>query len=313
MALVLAAGFALGQPVSPASEFDLVAKPHRFGRNARVYFVATPNGLTLAMIGDSNNVLLVSADPDGRILHSKSDLASVHAQIYAALPRPDGSVWLLSSSPDRMLDPFGVETGFGVADASPRPPEGRGSSTGPNFNQLDLYSPAGDHLAFLRLLAFAAIPVAAGNNRLILRSTSPPGFKTPDTIYFGTVVDNQFKETSQVRLEPPVTGAIPILASNGDLLLIDRDSGNMVVIDPNTKAGSVAHLAEPHRIQAAASDSGFLYLLSANSVLKVALTGQILLTYRPQLRRDFDPTSLGVSGNMLYLADKSAHVIRLHL
>jgi len=304
---------AVAQPLSPAAEFDLNPKPHHFGRAARIYFVATPNGLTLAMIGD-NNVFLVSADPDGRILHSRSDLASVHAQIYAALPRPDGSVWLLSSSPYHLLEPFAAGTGFGVADVSPgRAPAGRGSSTTTNYNQLDLYTPAGEHLAFLRLLANAAAPIAAGDDRLILRSTGAPGFRLPQTVYFGTVVDNQFKEKTQVRIEPPVIGAIPVLTSNGDLLLIDKDTGNMVVIDPNTKAGSIVRLVKPNRIRAAASDSGYVYLLSANAVIKTDLTGQVLSTYRFQLRRGFDPSYLAVTGNSLYLADKSAHIARFRL
>jgi hypothetical protein len=146
----LVARSAVAQTLSPAAEFDLNAKPHRFGRATRSYFTATSTGLTLVVIGD-NSVLLVSADPDGRILHSRSDLASVNAQTYAALPRPDGSVWLLSSSPYRMLELFGVEPGVGIGDASSgRPPSGRGSSEAHNYNQMDLYSPAGEHLAFLR-------------------------------------------------------------------------------------------------------------------------------------------------------------------
>jgi hypothetical protein len=307
----LSAFAAAAQPLSPAAEFDLNAKPHLFGRAIRTYFVASPNGLTFVVIGD-NNVLLVSADPDGRILHSRSDLASVHAQINAALPRPDGSVWLLSSSPYPMLEPFGVGTGLGIGDASPvRPPAGRGSSETLNYNQMDLYSPAGEHLAFLRVLANVASPIAAGNDQLVLRSTGAPGFPiTPQVLRFGTVADNQFKERTQVRLEPPVNGAIPVLSPNGDLLLINKASGTMVVIDPQTKAGSVIKLPKPSRIRAAASDSGYVYLLSDGAALKTDLTGQVLSTYRFQLRRGFDPSSVAVTGNSLYLADKSGHVAR---
>jgi hypothetical protein len=60
----LAAVAAVAQPLSPDAEFDLNAKPHRFGRAMRSYFVATANGLTFVVVGD-NNMLLVSADPDG--------------------------------------------------------------------------------------------------------------------------------------------------------------------------------------------------------------------------------------------------------
>jgi hypothetical protein len=83
LCILAASAVAGAQTLSPASEFDLNVKSHRFGRAMRSYFTATANGLTFVAIGD-NSVLLVSADADGRILHSRSDLASVHAQFYAA-------------------------------------------------------------------------------------------------------------------------------------------------------------------------------------------------------------------------------------
>jgi hypothetical protein len=48
---------------------------------------------------EENRVSLVSTDLDGRILHSRSDLASVRAQVYEALPLPDGRVWLVAAGP----------------------------------------------------------------------------------------------------------------------------------------------------------------------------------------------------------------------
>jgi hypothetical protein len=97
--VLAAAGLAFGQirVLSPTAKFDLNPnfKSHRFGRYARSFFAAAPTRLTLVTIGD-NNVSLTSADRDGHVVYSTSSLVTVHARIYAALPRPDGCVWLVS-------------------------------------------------------------------------------------------------------------------------------------------------------------------------------------------------------------------------
>lgn len=87
----------------------------------------------------------------------------------------------------------------------------------------------------------------------------------------------------------------------------------MVVIDPQTKSGTVVRLAKPRRIRAAAADSSYVYLLSDGAALRTDLTGQVLSTYRFQLRPGFDPSSLAVTGDSLYLADRSGHVARFRL
>jgi hypothetical protein len=129
--------------LSPTADFDLNAglKSHKSRRNVRSYFAATPNGLTLVTIS-YNHVSLTSADLDGRILHSKSDLASVNAQAYAALPRRDGSVWLVSYGPYNF-------TGTVTTD----PIGGRATTRIESYNDLGLYSPSGEHLGSLRLLS----------------------------------------------------------------------------------------------------------------------------------------------------------------
>lgn len=87
-------------PLTPSAEFNLNAGlKHSPGRTARTFFAATSNQLTLVTI-EEDRVLLVSADLHGRILHSRSDLSSVGAQIYEALPCPDGSVWLVAKAYD---------------------------------------------------------------------------------------------------------------------------------------------------------------------------------------------------------------------
>ncbi len=220
--------------------------------------------------------------------------------IYSALPCPDGNFWLVSSGPYNPDNGFHVPAGM-VARALPGSPSA-------NYNQLDLYSFTGEHLQSVRLLEEYAGwhgPMAATSSELVLQGT--------DLIHFGTAADGNFKEQTQVKLAPPVRGGIRLLSSSGDLLLIDRALGNMVVIDPRTKAGSVVQLPMPHPVQAATADSGYVYLLFANTVLKTDLAGQILHTYGLQLSRGFVPASLGVTGNSLYLVNKAGHAARYQL
>ena len=87
-----------------------------------------------------------------------------------------------------------------------------------------------------------------------------------ELITFGTVAGEQFKEHTVVRLAPPVEGVIAILAPNRDLLLINKTSGSMMVVDPKTKSGSVLQPNDPHPVQAAAVDSNSLYQFSAGAV-----------------------------------------------
>jgi len=253
---------AQSNPLSPSAEFNLnAALTHSPGRTARTFFGATPNQLTLVTI-EENRVSLVSADPDGRILHSRSDLSSVGAQIYEALPCPDGSVWLVAMGPYYLMLPGDAGTGPFA-----------GPALADDFQQLDLYSPAGKHLSSVRLLSGSTweTPIAAAGDLLILRASVFTGLgsdRRTELIRFGTAAGGQFKETAFARLQPPILGAIPVLASNGNLVLIDKTSGNMVVVDPKTGSGSMLRVIHPHPVQAATADAGFLYLLSAGDWTK---------------------------------------------
>jgi hypothetical protein len=294
--------FAQSQILSPDAEFDLNAghKAQHGGRAVRCYFAATPSELTFVSIGE-NAVMFDSADLAGRILYSTSRLASVHAQIYAALPRSDGSVWLVSAGPHKWVDGPAVGDMGGAPFARPD-----------SFNELDLYSRSGRHLEALRLLSPAggsASPIAADNDQLVLRSAASARFGPPQSqfIRFGKAVNGEFKERTAVRLEPAILGAIPILAENGSLLLIGKTSGTMEVIDPQTRRGSIVRLAKPERVRAVAQEAGYLYLLSSDAVMKTDLAGQVLSTYRFQFVRGFEPVCLGVTGRWLYLVDKFGH------
>ena len=291
--LVLTAVRLLGQVLSPDAEFDLTsqAKTHHASRGARWYFSATPSGLTFLSI-DGGVASLSTADLNGRVLHSKSDFASVHARIDGALLRRDGSFWLVSVGPYRLADDSAGGRNF--------------------FNELDLYSAAGEHLESLRLMSPTGrleSPLAANRDELVWRSADLHSSQT-QLVHFGEAVKGEFKERTTAKLEPPIFGAIPILTEEGELLLIDKASGTMEVADPSARRGSVVKLADPQRIRAATADGGFVYLLTADAVLKTSLSGQVLAAYGFQSGRGFEPSCVGVTGELLYLVDKSGHAER---
>ena len=177
-----------------------------------------------------------------------------------------------------------------------------------NYHQLDLYSQAGEHKRSVRVLdEYRGLggPIAATANQIVFRSA--------EVIDFGTVVGDSFHRRTEVRLNPSVPGAIAALASNGDLLLIDKHSGNMVVMDPAKQSGSVVQLAQPHPVSAVAAGADSVYLLSDGAVLKTDPAGHIVATYQPQLNAGFRPVSLGVTGNALYLVDKAGRAARYQL
>ncbi len=308
MCWFLAAVFAAslrGQLLSPNVEFDLNSSgklPHHDQRT-RVYFMANASGLTLLTINEEV-VSLIAADLDGRIIHSRSDIASVHAQIYAALPRPDGSVWIVSAGPQA----FGGMSPIGNA----RPVGGTNNPT--YYQQLDLYSRSGEHRESLRIVNLvlgSEVPLAATDDELVLSTGGAPHFRSPDQfIRFGTVEAGRFKERTQVRLTPPIYGAIPVITQDGDLLLVNKRSGNMAVIDPKTKVGSVTPLAKPQLIRAAATDAKFIYLLSSDSVVKIDRTGEVFSEYRFQFEHGFVPVAIAVTGHWLYLVERSGHALR---
>lgn len=158
------------------------------------------------------------ADLDGRVLHVKSDLASVRAQIYEALVLPDGSFWLVASGPYHLSNNFGGSIGSWPS--------------APFFNQLDRYSPTGAHLSAVRLPAptgASESPIGAVGDLLVLRDALGVNktSRQSEPIRFGSAAGGQFKESTLVRLAPPVLGAIPVLTSNGNLLLIDKTSGSV--------------------------------------------------------------------------------------
>ena len=283
---------------SPTAEFDLNGSHElRPDRAARSYFVATPNGLTWVRISQ-NSVIFTSADLNGHILYSTSDLASVNTQVLGALLRDDGCAWLIASGPYRLSG-----TSF-PGDIAP-------------YADLDLYSPNnGKHLQFLRLLSPVGgwqTPIAASHDQLVLLSADQLRPKPQSQlIHFGTVVNGAFQDRVDVRLAPPISG-LSLLAPNGNLLFINKHSGAIEIIDPNAKSGSLVPPAKPQPVRAAGATTDSLYLLSSNSVLKTDFAGHLLSTYQLQFAHSFAPAALGVTSNSLYLIDNSGHVERFQI
>jgi hypothetical protein len=300
-----------GQLLSPGAEFDLVsgAQSHRHGRT-RPFFEAAPSGLTLVLIGE-NYTLLTSADLDGHIRHSRSDLAAVRAQIDGALLRPDGSVWLVSTGP------YDLTTNFGGTPIASN--MGRIAPRTPLFDDLDLYNPAGEHVTSFRLLSpdwLSESPIAASGDEIVLRSSAHAvglAVSQSEILHFGTVAGGQFHERAQVPVSPPAFGAIPLLASNGDLLLVQKASGAILAIDPSAGGGPVVHAGTVHPVQAAALDSDQLYLFSGDTAARADLAGHVLATWRLQFSPGFKPAALGVTGGCLYLVDMAGRVERFPL
>jgi len=294
--------------LSPAAEFNLNANlKHRPSRTALPFLAANPKGLTLVTV-EEDCVSLASADLAGRILHARSDLASVRAQIYEALPLPDGSVWIVARGPYQLLT-----KGFGgfVPNAGP--------SAGDDFQELDRYDPAGKAISSVRLLSRtdAEVPIAAAGDVLVVRAAlrGAEGFPANEaTVRFGTVDSGRFRQTAEVPLPPPPHSAIAVLTARGDLWLIGKLTGNVEVVDPKTGGVAVLPTGTPHPVVAAAADPDSLYVLAADTVLKMDLAGKRLATYRLQFGRGFQPAALAVTGDALYLADRAGRTecFRIH-
>lgn len=300
LALVAVSAAAQTQSLSPTAEFNLNAnaKP---GHILRSFLIATPDGLTFLAIGDKQ-VSLTSASLDGRILHSQPDLAAVNQQIFQAVPRPDGSIWVAYGGPYTLAGEFGLP----MRPATPN-------------NEFVLFSRAGQQLKSLRMLvpnwrSESLIAAGVDDDEVVLRSATHAGSLSAQEqmLHFGSVgADGQLHERAQVKLQPVVSGAIAVLRSDGVLLLISKNTGNIVVVDPNTKCGSVIRLAHPHPVRAVALDSNSLYQrVSNDTILKTDVAGEIVSTIHLQLGRGFQPTLLSVAGSLLYLADNSGRTER---
>jgi hypothetical protein len=300
--------------LSPNGEFDLRSsgKTYRVDRHTKTIFAATSNGVLFLNIGD-NNIVLTSADADGKNSRTRSDLASANAHIDNAIPRPDGTFWLVSSGPYHPYQTFGFP---GLQSSALPAPSIKGRSSTDSaayYNDLDLYDSAGKHLESVRLLSPAGgfdAPLAASGDQLVLLSAVK---SQSQLLRFGTIVNQKFQESARVRLDSPIIGKLPILTVSGELVLIDRKNGTMMIVDPKTGGVSVKPSVQPHPVRAAVADPSGLFLLFDGRVSKTDFAGQVLATYQFQFGRTFEPVALDVIGNTMYLVDQAAHTERFLL
>ena len=298
----------------------------------RSYFTAGPAGLTFIEIG-RHFVSLTSADLNGHIFYSTGNLGSVEMPAYKALFPRDGSIWLVSSPVPRGLDPGApigenMPNSFSPARITTAAQTVQANNSfelsafGPSGSYVDLarYSALGKRLESVRLARPAGVAsetaIAAFGDEVVLRTAGHRvGVRASQSegIEFGTIVQKKFKNSVSFHLDPPLTNAIPILFSNGDLLLIHWDTGDFEALDPNLNKGTLVPLSNPAPVRAVAVDSNRIYLLSGDAVLKADLTGQVLATFRCQLDGGFVPAFVGLGGTSIYLVDKWGHAKRFEM
>ncbi len=312
--------------LSPHSEFDLVpsTKTPFKGEIVGSYFRAGPAGLTFIEIG-RKSVSLTSADPNGKIVFSTRKLDSVAMPAVKAVFPSDGSIWFVSSPTPVGLDEDRAVTNVMNSFTPPRINvaaqgveansefESSAFGYGPFSLELARYSPMGKRLESLHFVRPAGVLsqnlAAASAGVVVLRTLGTPvGASRSEGLQFGTVEHGKFKQSVAFHLDPPVMNAIPVLLANGNLFLISRNTGNIEVIDPNLKKGSLLRLPSPSPVRAAAAAGNYLYLLLPDGVLKMSLSGQAIATFRFQLGGGFMPAFIGVIDNSIYLADRHGHV-----
>jgi hypothetical protein len=296
--------------LSPVASFHLSAawKHHHF-HNSRAYLTATKDGLTLGTV--ANHTSLIWADLDGHVRHVTPDIVSIDAEIYRALPVADGRMWVVAEGPHRLNQDGWLLPPLPSSDVP------RGSHTQDEYNQLDLYSPNGDHLSSVRIRSDgppAEMAIAATADTLVFLRSLGDGHSRTAVVRFGTVADGRFHQTRAVAFEPAFGPTIPLLAGNGKLYLIDPVAGNMMVIDPKAGGGRLLQPMEPHPVTAATVDGDFLYMLSGSDLLQMNSDGAVLTTYHLRLRRTLARhPAIAVTGHSLYVGDGTDLIDRYEL
>ena len=273
-------------PLQSVAAFDLGADLQRDRSGKIIQSALSPSsgGITYAVIRRSGMQLptaaFVSGGPDGQIRKSTENVFYLHAGPLAVLPTPNGSIWCVVGGESIWLDqydPAGVriKSGLRVVETDP-----------------------------LRRI------VAAGNDEIV--------FYGSGALHFDRVSGGRLEEVSALSRRttqgdvPALNNrvAIPLLSENGDVVFVNRLSGELLIFDQQAKISAGVPLSSPHRIAGAATDSGFLYLLrddpgaNAATVFKVDKQGHILATYSCEPGQPHRaPALLAVTGAALYVAD----------
>ncbi len=247
----------------------------------------TDRGLTYAVMrraGNSTTTAYAYGDLAGKLQSTVGNRVYTNAAAIAIMPRPDGGVWFCIAS--------GIQ------------------------RWLDLYDPQG-HLTKSGL----RITGPEQPRRVLAATEDNVVYYGLRNVHFESTGNGRLTETSAMNIgDISLTEktAIPILADNGDLILVNRSNGELLIFRPSAKTSKMVRLENSARIVAAAFHSDYLYLLSASevpanaaTVLKVDLQGNTVATYSCTPLEN--PSLLAVTADSLYLADPAGRGVRFRL
>jgi hypothetical protein len=274
---VLGAGIALGRTIEIPADRDFNLGSQKIRPAVGGALLAQAEQLVFTQIGESQARIIV-ATPDGVIRSMSPAIVNVHEQIYRALPRADGKVWLASRNPRRLADSLPA-LGFGAES---------------QFIQLDLYTPAGELVDSARIVGpvtpFTSLPDPIGvwNHGI--------AFRAIDRAMLASVRGGNVQEVASFP-EPEVFRGAWRITPEGKVVIIQLTSGRYQIGN-----SPVMQIPGVHKVIAAAFRDGSLYAVDEPHGPKVrVLKGDV--AYDCVMRHPFRPRLIDVSGNHIYLAN----------
>jgi len=89
----------------------------------------------------------------------------------------------------------------------------------------------------------------------------------------------RFFEQGKVRLPNPIKGGTGIADNDTHVLIVERPTGNMTIVDGAQQDNDQFGLDQPHVVHALAENDDQVYLLSGDSVFKTDIGGHIVQSY----------------------------------
>jgi hypothetical protein len=218
-------GQCAGQTVTVLADRDFSLGPKEIGPVGSGALLAQPDRLEFVGIG-RRAARIVVADPDGVVQSTSPDIVNVHQQIYKAMPRPDGSVWVVASGPHAFAAGYGAVDVPGIAAlTTQRALSASGSRGDASFIQMDLYTPDGKRVDSARVGGpFETVPRPIGvwDDGIVFRSLS--------RALLMSVSHGQTKEVASAAM-PEVRRTLSLTTPDGKVIVIERESGRYVVAD----------------------------------------------------------------------------------
>jgi hypothetical protein len=270
--------------LSPNADLDLLDlhTAHRIGKVRNSSMTVTEDGITAAFVGE-RGAAIVKADLDGDILQTTPLSGTVLSSVYETLVCSDGSVWF-ESGPKSLLN---------------------GSPAG-GTETLENYDRDGKLLRSTRLFAWYHL-IAANKDTIFFLDGGVP-FPNREFVHFGFARESGFLEEGKVRLTNPVRSAIGTVGNDARVLIIERPTGNMTIVDKTQQESSQFGLNEPHVIHAVAENGNQVYLLSGDNVFKTDLGGHIVQSYWLRSGHRFVGRSVGVTSRAIYVMDRAGRI-----